>query len=182
VAVSKVEVVVLGLLADDSLYGYELLERFRDRSMGFWVEVGKASVYQALARLERNGLVSGKDQEGREGPDRRVFRLTKAGRERLDEGLAERFGELAPYETGAGTALGFLTALPAPDARKAAEARERAVRDFLAAIADERSRAAGERDADRSLATALLDRQQALGQAELAWLKTFKSSLARRRR
>ena len=55
-AVSKVEVVVLGLLAEEPLYGYELLERFRARSMGFWVEVGKASVYQVLRRLEREGL------------------------------------------------------------------------------------------------------------------------------
>lgn len=173
---------MLGLLAEDSLYGYGLLERFRDRSMGFWVEVGKASVYQALARLERNGLVSGRDQEGREGPDRRVFRLTKAGRDRLEEGLAERFGELEPYETGAGTALGFLQALSVPDAKKAVDARERAIRDFLAAIAAERSRTTGEGGAERSLATALLDRQEALGQAELAWLKSFRSSLARRRR
>ena len=34
---SKVEVVVLGLLAEEPLYGYDLLERFRTRSMGFWV-------------------------------------------------------------------------------------------------------------------------------------------------
>ena len=53
---TKVEVVVLGLLAEEPLYGYDLLERFRARSMGFWVEVGKASVYQALRRLERDGL------------------------------------------------------------------------------------------------------------------------------
>jgi len=45
VKVSKVEVVVLGLLAEEPQYGYDLLERFRSRGMGFWVEVGKASVY-----------------------------------------------------------------------------------------------------------------------------------------
>ena len=58
-ATSKVEVVVLGLLAEEPLYGYDLLERFRARSMGFWVEIGKASVYQALRRLERDGLIGG---------------------------------------------------------------------------------------------------------------------------
>src|SRR5712691_4022693 len=97
--VSKVEVVVLGLLAEEPLYGYDLLERFRSRSMGFWVEVGKASVYQALQRLERKGLVAGKSQEGAGGPNRRVYRLTRAGRARLNEGLSERFASLEPYET-----------------------------------------------------------------------------------
>ena len=78
-AVSKVEVVVLGCLAEEPLYGYELLERMRQRCMASWSEVGKASVYQALQRVERRGWVSGRDQEGPEGPDRRVYRITKPG-------------------------------------------------------------------------------------------------------
>ena len=105
--VSKVEVVVLGLLADEPMHGYDLLERFRTRSMGFWVEVGKASVYQVLKRLEREGSIAGKTQEGTDGPDRRVYRLTRQGRQRLSTGLAERWSALAPYETDAGVALGF---------------------------------------------------------------------------
>ena len=83
---SKVEVVVLGRLAEEPLYGYDLLERFRTRSMGLWVEIGKASVYQVLRRLERDGSVVGRSQDGPEGPDRRVYRITRAGRDRLEEG------------------------------------------------------------------------------------------------
>ena len=84
--VPKVEVVVLGLLAEEPMHGYDLLERFRARSMGFWVEVGKASVYQTLHRLEARGLITGRSQDGREGPDRRVYRITRAGRSRLARG------------------------------------------------------------------------------------------------
>ena len=87
---SKVEVVVLGLLAEEPMYGYDLLERFRTRSMVFWVEIGKASVYQALRRLEEHGLASGRPQAGGAGPDRRVFRITAPGRARLRAGLRER--------------------------------------------------------------------------------------------
>src|SRR5687768_1530087 len=103
--VPKVELVVLGLLAEEPMHGYDLLDRFRERSMGFWVEIGKASVYQALARLERKGRVAGRDRDGIAGPDRRVFRITRTGRARLDVGLIERFGDLAPYEAEASTAL-----------------------------------------------------------------------------
>src|SRR5712692_9166232 len=132
--VSKVEVVVLGLLAEEPLYGYDLLERFRARSMGFWVEVGKASVYQVLRRLERDALVSGRSQEGPEGPDRRVYRITRAGRDRLTAGLSERFSTRGPYETDAGAALGFAHLLSAVGARKAVDAREAAIRDLLDAM------------------------------------------------
>ncbi len=110
--------------------------------MGFWVEVGKASVYQALKRLEREGSITGKAQEGSEGPDRRIFRITRAGRDRLRRGLTERFASLQPYETDAGLAMGFAQLLSATDARKAGEARERSVRDLLEALNTELSRTA----------------------------------------
>jgi DNA-binding PadR family transcriptional regulator len=180
--VSRVEVVVLGLLADGPVHGYDLLERYRTRSLGFWIEVGKASVYQVLKRLERDGLVVGKAQEGTEGPDRRVFRITKAGRDRLAGGLAERFASPRPFETEAGVAMGFAHLLPVADARKAADARERSVRDLLDAVATERARTAGEDGPGPRVSTAMLRQQEALAKAELAWLATYRAALGKGRR
>lgn len=181
-ATSKVEVVVLGLLAEEPLYGYDLLERFRSRSMGFWVEVGKASVYQTLRRLERDGSIGGRSQDGPEGPDRRVYRITRAGRERLKRGVAERAATLQPYETDGGLALGFVHLLSAADARQAVDERETAVRDLLDAIKTERVRVAADKGAGRSVSTAMLDRQTAFAKAELAWIKAFRVDLGRIRR
>ena len=130
--VPKVDVVVLGLLAEEPLYGYELLDRFGERAMDLWVEIGRASVYQALGRLEDGGFVTGRAQEGREGPDRRVFRIARGGRERLRAGLLERFA--ATDEQEAALALGFAHLLSSTEARRAVDARESAVRDLLDAI------------------------------------------------
>lgn len=180
--VPKVEVVVLGLLADGPVHGYDLLERFRARSMGFWVELGKASAYQTLHRLEASGAIAGRAQDGREGPDRRVYRITRAGRARLAKGLAERFGELAPYETGAGLALGFADRLSPAEARNAVDARELALRGLLDALATEGDRAGGTGPSGRALRDAMLERQRVLADAELAWLVRFRSSLGKMRR
>ena len=179
---SKVEVVVLGLLEEGPVHGYDVLERFRDRSMGFWVEVGKASVYQTLQRLERSGLVAGRAQEGTEGPDRRVFRITTAGRKRLREAAAELAIELTPFETGAGTALGVSNTLPPAGARAVADAREQVLRDLREGIAAERARHAHERGPARAISDAMLDRQQALAEAELEWLRSFRIALGKARR
>jgi DNA-binding PadR family transcriptional regulator len=176
---SKVEVVVLGLLAEEPLYGYDLLEQFRERSIGFWAEVGKASVYQTLRRLERRGLVSGRAQAGVQGPDRRVFRITKAGRQRLHEGLEERFGEPAPFETEAGLALGFSQLLTTAQARKAVAAREQALQGLIEGLRAERARASEDRTVLRAVSNAMLDRQEALARAELGWLATFKDGSRR---
>jgi PadR family transcriptional regulator PadR len=179
---SKVELVVLGLLAEEPLYGYDLLDRFRARSMGFWVEIGKASVYQVLRRLERDGAIVGRSQEGSAGPDRRVYRITKVGRDRLRAGLSERFASLEPYETDAGLALGFAHLLSASDARKAFAGREIAVRDLLDAIDTERARVAADAGPGRAVSNAMLDRQEAFANAELVWIDSFLGSLGRIRR
>jgi DNA-binding PadR family transcriptional regulator len=178
---SKVEVVVLGLLDEGPVHGYDLLERFRERSMGFWVEIGKASVYQTLGRLERGGFVAGRAQEGTEGPDRRVFRITAAGRKRFHQTAAELAKELTPFETGAGAALGVADALPPADARAIADGRERALRDLLEGIAAERARRVAGRGQAHAISDAMLDRQDVLAEAELGWIRSFRSALGKAR-
>ena len=180
--VSKVEVAVLACLAEAPLHGYDLLERMKARSMDLWAEVGKASVYQALRRLERQGLVAGRDQEGTGGPDRHVYRITRTGRDRLRSGLVERFGAAAPYETGAGLALGFVHLLSAAETRRALEARERGLHDLMEAAQTQRVGTRSESEAGRAVADAMLERQTALAEAELVWIKGFRISLGKLRR
>ncbi len=181
-AVGKVDVVILGLLSDETLYGYELLERLRSRSLEFWVEVGKASVYQGLKRLELEGYVTGKSQEGTEGPDRRVYRITRAGRDRLRAGLVERFVGVGPYEVESNLSFGYSHLLPADDVRRGIGSREEALAAFRKAVADERSRTATDRSPGRAVANRMLDQQDALARAELAWLAALRKDFAKLRR
>jgi DNA-binding PadR family transcriptional regulator len=51
------ELAVLGLLHDSDLHGYELKKRLGDL-LGPWSTVSFGSLYPALSRLERHGLVS----------------------------------------------------------------------------------------------------------------------------
>ncbi|MGZ4131883.1 MAG: PadR family transcriptional regulator [Actinomycetota bacterium] len=173
VSVAKVDVIVLGLLAEEPRYGYQLLERIRERRMGAWVEVGRASVYQALERLERGGAVTGRTQDSGTGPDRRVYELTALGRRRLADGVAERLGTPAPYQTEAGTALAFLATMASPDRRRALAAHEAALRAHRDDV-----RAAEALAPDRPTA-ALLARQAALADAELVWLEAHRKTLLR---
>ena len=171
--VSRVEVVVLGVLSEGPLHGYGLLDRFRTRGMGYWVEVGKASVYQSLARLELRGLVSAKAQVGAEGPDRRVFTITRPGRERLRQGVRERFAEPTPSE--AALAIAFAQFLPAAEASRSLAERERVLRALVDVIGAQRHRdAGGGRPATGAIWNTMLDRQEILIKAELAWLTTYK--------
>ncbi len=77
------ELLLLAALAGGASHGYALIEWLRERSEGA-LDLGEGSVYPALHRLERAGLVHSSWQRT-VGRRRRVYELTKLGRERLSE-------------------------------------------------------------------------------------------------
>ncbi|MBO9310564.1 MAG: helix-turn-helix transcriptional regulator [Chloroflexi bacterium] len=76
--------VILGLLAAQAQYGYQLLECFSDpERLGRIWRVNVSQLYNTLKRLERDGLISGEGVPSESGPPRTVYHLTEAGRDQL---------------------------------------------------------------------------------------------------
>jgi PadR family transcriptional regulator PadR len=76
---------LLALLQAGELYGYEIADRLRERHL----DVGDGSIYPLLARLERAGDVRAVRRPSADGPDRRYWTLTAAGRSTLRAGSAD---------------------------------------------------------------------------------------------
>ncbi len=83
-----IEPMLLLLLAQEEGHGYALLDRLQRE---FGVEGMPAqTVYRLLQEMEAAGwVVSDWDLETRQGPPRRTYRLTPAGREMLDAWAVE---------------------------------------------------------------------------------------------
>lgn len=99
------EALVLSVLSDGPMHGYQIALEVEDRSEGAF-ELQHGTLYPILHALEDEGLIRGSWSE--EGRRRKVYRLTDSGRRhlgaeawRLREGLA-RLVELLP-ERGHGT-------------------------------------------------------------------------------
>jgi PadR family transcriptional regulator, regulatory protein PadR len=75
--------VLLRLLADRESYGYELVASVRALGLP---DVGEGSIYPALSRLERDGLLASRRVAGTDGPPRKYYRLAPKG----DGALRER--------------------------------------------------------------------------------------------
>src|ERR1019366_1974323 len=73
---------ILGVLRDTELYGYEIAQRIRERSAAV-ISPGEGWLYPALHRLEAQGLLEATWRDGELGPRRRYYRLTNQGRESL---------------------------------------------------------------------------------------------------
>ena len=80
--------IILGLLGARAMSGYDIKRAF-DRSLATYWNAGASQIYTTLKALAASDLVSSEivPQEGR--PDRRVYRLTEAGRAALDTWLDE---------------------------------------------------------------------------------------------
>ena len=78
---------ILAVLATGPAHGYGIIEELKQRSGGTF-SLPEGTVYPALHRLERGGLLSSgwSDANGRR---RRVYKLTRRGRTRLEASRSE---------------------------------------------------------------------------------------------
>ena len=76
---------VLALLADQPAHGYEIRRGLEDRFGSVIAPLNAGQVYTTLQRLTKDELVADDAVAQTGKPDKRVYRLTDAGREALEE-------------------------------------------------------------------------------------------------
>jgi len=81
-----IQLLILRILHDKPAHGYQIMDELeRITSKGYTPEPG--AVYTILRRMEDSGLVVSEWEKKGSGADRRVYTLTKAGKNVLKEGL-----------------------------------------------------------------------------------------------
>jgi len=116
-------VILAGLLRKPRS-GYDLT-KWMERETSHFFAIGHSSIYPALARLEREGLVRYEVVPSEQGPERKVYSITEAGREALLSWAGEPAAERQVRDEQLVKALcyGFL-----PKERALAQLREEKVR------------------------------------------------------
>jgi transcriptional regulator len=77
------DLLLLSVVAAEPSHGYRIVEQLRDRSGGAF-DLAEGTVYPALYRLERAGLLASSWAKSEQGRRRRVYRLTSEGRGALE--------------------------------------------------------------------------------------------------
>jgi PadR family transcriptional regulator PadR len=77
-------VMVLRLLAEKPMYGYQIVKELERRSEGYF-DLEQGTLYPALHRLEKDGLVAGRWEVIEDGPSRKYYHLTPEGRAELNK-------------------------------------------------------------------------------------------------
>jgi DNA-binding PadR family transcriptional regulator len=82
------DLVILSLLAERPMHGYEANATLENRKIRDWAAVSRPQIYYSLEKLTRLELIRVTDDgSSSAGPERRVFQTTEAGRQRLADAL-----------------------------------------------------------------------------------------------
>ena len=175
---TRTELAVLGLLAwSGESSGYELHTR-ASRSVGFIWAPARSQLYAVLKRLAADGLVRGRHVEQADRPDKRLFRITAAGRAALSDWL-DRVDEIQPEDRDGLLLKLFFGAFgdPAASRRQLLDYRERAERRLLTFRQIERS-FDDEHGADALRRLQTLRLGIALTEATVSWVDETLDALA----
>ena len=110
---------ILGMLRAQPMTGYDLKTKCFDRSIAHFWPADQAQIYRTLDRLREDGWVEFEVEAQDDRPNRKVHRLTEAGREELERWLRESHLPLAPVREPFLVQLFFAGLLPDADAREA---------------------------------------------------------------
>ncbi len=84
---SNAEIAILGLVAEEPRYGYELNQIIKERGIRYWTEIGFSSIYYVLTRLEKKMLVESRVESQDSVPSRRIYSITAKGKEELKKSI-----------------------------------------------------------------------------------------------
>ncbi len=82
------DTLLLSMISYQPMYGYQIIKELEKRSKGYF-QFKEGTLYPALHRLEKSGLLKGSWEKLPGGQERRYYNLTAKGQRVLNERLNE---------------------------------------------------------------------------------------------
>jgi DNA-binding PadR family transcriptional regulator len=167
-ALTKTDILLLGLLLDRPMHGYELYQQIQSEGVDDWFVVSAAGVYYSLRKLHDLGLVVESRQRKRGTARKSIYRLTEKGRAAflaaMEVELASREKAYLEYDL----AISLLNRLPLERALPRLEERQAFLGEQAKEVQDS---VAAERDnGSAPLRLAILDHKLRYLTMEQEWL------------
>ncbi|HID63636.1 MAG TPA: DUF4388 domain-containing protein [Anaerolineae bacterium] len=166
---TKVDLLLLGLLMDKPMHGYEINQLIRGVGIDAWLNISMPSIYYSLNKLREKGLIAETRQRGGGSPTKSVYRLTDEGRARfftaMEESLASHGKMYFDYDLG----IFLLNKLPRERVIPLLEQRRAFLDDWHASLQEQIARI--EIDGRYPLRQAILNHLASHVQLESRWLE-----------
>lgn len=168
---SATRLMVLGVLAERPMHGYDVKGTLRSWGAEWWAGVTDGSIYSALKTMERDGLLEIERTE-RAGtrPERTVYAVTGRGRDEFLRLLREAWWQYQPVQHPLAVAATFAGHLPKEEVDAALRARAAGLR---AALEQEPYVVAHKREVAGDAAASAAQLGYVIARAELEWIDTL---------
>jgi DNA-binding PadR family transcriptional regulator len=165
----SVRMVILGLLRERPLYGYEL-KHIIEEHMGDWTSIAFGSIYFALEKLTKEKFIekTGVERKGKR-PSRSVYQITRAGRAEFLRLLREGWQNFEQQYFDLDLCLLFLKDLPTQEVIGYLRRRQGILREILDHLKSHREEQLALLEVPKH-AAAIFDHSTLHVQAELAWV------------
>ncbi|MFF4586096.1 PadR family transcriptional regulator [Streptomyces sp. NPDC000345] len=170
------ELAILGFLYDTPLHGYELRKRLTALT-GHVRPVAESTLYPAIKRLEKAGLLVRATEPGAVAAPRHVLRLTEEGGGELRRRLAEPAERDITDENRWFTVLTFLRHLDDSAAQAAVLRRRLAFLEEPSSFFYDGDRPLRAEEVDDPFRRGVLTIARATSRAEISWLRETLDSL-----
>ena len=163
---TKNDLLVLGLLMDRPMHGYEISQYVKAEGVTTWFNISTAAIYYSLNKLRRQTLIFEMRSRGG-GAEKSVYHVTEQGRKQFFTGMETTLASDEPVRFEYDLGIFLLNKLPQDRALALMEQRL----DFLHHRSDmllqtlER-----ERTAEEPLRVAILEHSAACARIETEWL------------
>ena len=155
------QLLLLGLLLRQEMHAYGLNEVIEEK-MHFCIDLKKPTAYYTLDKLATEGLTQVKVVQKGNRPPRRVYRITEAGKRRFFDLLRQNLKTYTQTFHATDIGIAFLDQLPAAEVSEYLREKRGRIKATLIDL----SNATGH----TGPLERVLDRNQQLLKAELAWL------------
>ena len=164
---TKNDLLVLGLLLDRPMHGYEINQYVQAEGVTAWYDISTAAIYYSLGKLRRQNLIfETRTRSG--GAEKSVYHVTELGREQFFAGMESALASEQPIRSEYDLGIFLLNKLPQDRALELLENRL----DFLRRWGDGLTQTLEqERAADvQPLRLAILEHTNAYARMEIEWL------------
>jgi DNA-binding PadR family transcriptional regulator len=167
VMLTKNDLLVLGLLLDRPMHGYEINQYVQAEGVTTWFNISTAAIYYSLNKLRRQSLVS-ETRARSGGAEKSVYHVTERGREQFFAGMEAALASEEPVRFEYDLGIFLLNKLPQARALALMERRLDFLRRWHTTLEEtlERERAAR----SQPLRVAILEHAAACVQVESEWL------------
>ena len=166
--ITNSELIILGLIAEEPKYGYQIEQIIIQRGIREWTDIGFSSIYYILNKLEEKTLLHSEKQAEGERPARKIYRLTDLGRQEYQEAVRMRLTSPRPRTDDFDIGLANLLALERSEILQALTSHQTALKEKLEQVQAKYALDGG--DQLNEAAYELFDHSIALLKAELDWV------------